>query len=615
MTDTITAPAANHLNALLSQALVHLQRDNFPDAERLISDALAIAPDRADALHMLGLVRRGQGRNAEAEQLYRRSIELDPAQPATHYNLGVLYRSMARPALAVAALREAVRLKPNYTTAHLALGLALHDQNLLEDAEKQYRQALRLQPNYLMARQSLGAVLNDLKRPKEAESVLRSALASAANDPRQIAALEVNLGVSLQRQQRHDEALKLFDSAQARVPDIAHVDYNRGNSLQAKGLQAEALESYRQAVRREPLNMEAHLDLNQLLYRLGDDENFLRSYDEAAMVHPQMGVLPLNKGYFLLQTEKYEAANEAFSRAVPMLTGNVAPLDGQGLALARMGRFDDAIHAHEAALRLEPENADVLRNMGETLIRAGDAEKARTMLERSLVIEPYHQGTLAIWSTALDLLQDPRGETLADYEKLVQVFEIDPPEGFSDMESFNHELSAYLEKMHTDKREVVTQSLRGGTQTMENLFDRGHDLVERLRARIDEAVTTYISRMKADETHPLLKRRREGFGYSGSWSSRLHDCGFHTNHFHPKGWISSAYYVALPEVVDSAEGQQGWIKFGEPAFEAGLKTPIRRTIQPHAGRLVLFPSYMWHGTVPFHSQAPRMTIAFDAVPK
>ncbi|HEY4123169.1 MAG TPA: tetratricopeptide repeat protein [Rhizomicrobium sp.] len=615
MTDTIAAPADKHLNALLSQALVHLQRDNFPDAERLVSGALAIAPDRADALHMLGLVRRGQGRAAEAEQLYRRSIELDPSQPATHYNLGVLFRSTARPAMAVPALREAVRLKPNYTTAHLALGLAFHDQFLLEEAEKQYRQALRLQPNYLMARQSLGAVLNDLKRPKEAESVLRSALAGAGNDPRQMAALEVNLAVSLQRQQKHDEALKLFDSAQARVPDIAHVDYNRGNSFQAKGLSAQALESYRQAVRREPLNMEAHLDLNQLLYRLGDDENFLHSYDEAAAVHPQMGVLPLNKGYFLLQAGNYEAANEEFSRAVSMLTGNVSPLDGQGLALARLGRFEEAIRAHETALRIEPENAEVLCNLGETLIRAGDAEKARAMLEKSLAIEPYHQGTLAMWTTALDLLQDPRGEALADYEKLVQVFELDPPEGFSDMESFNNELGAYLAQMHTDKREVVTQSLRGGTQTMENLFNRGHDLVERLRARIDEAVTTYIGRMKADETHPLLKRRREGFGYSGSWSSRLHDCGFHTNHFHPKGWISSAYYVALPDVVDSGDGQQGWIKFGEPAFEAGLKTPIRRAVQPRAGRLVLFPSYMWHGTVPFQSPAARLTIAFDAIPK
>ena len=615
MTDTIAAPADKHLNALLSQALMHLQRDNFAEAERLVSDALAIAPDRADALHLLGLVRRGQRRVAEAEQLYRRSIELDPTQPAVHYNLGVLYRSTGRQAAAVPALREAVRLKPNYATAQLALGLALHDLGNFAEAEKQYRQVLRLQPNYLMARQSLGAVLNDLGRPKEAESVLRSALAASGSDTRQIAALEANLAVSLQRQQKHDEALALFDSAQTRVPEIPFVDYNKGNSLQAKGRPAEAVESYRRAIQREPLNMEAHLDLNQLLYRLADDENFLRSYDDAAKVHPQMGVLPLNKGYFLLQTGDYEAANEAFARALPLLSGNVSPLDGQGLALARLGRFDEAIHAHEAALKLEPENADVLRNLGETLIRAGDAQRAVAALEKSLTIEPYHQGTLAMWSTALDLTGDPRGETLGDYEGLVQTFDLDPPDGFSDMESFNHELGAYLARIHRDKRESITQSLRGGTQTMENLFDRGHDLIERLRARIDEGVTAYISRMKADENHPLLKRRREGFGYSGSWSSRLHDCGFHTNHFHPKGWISSAYYVELPEVVGAGEGQQGWIKFGEPAFEAGLKSPIRRAIQPRAGRLVLFPSYMWHGTIPFHSQTPRLTIAFDAIPK
>lgn len=615
MTDTIAAPADKHLNALLSQAFTHVQRDNFAEAERLAADALAIAPERADALHLLGLVRHGQGRVAEAEQLYRRSIELDPAQPAVHYNLGVLYRSTGRQAAAVPALREAVRLKPNYATAQLALGLALHDLGNFVEAEKQYRQVLRLQPNYLMARQSLGAVLNDLGRPKEAESILRSALTAGGSDTRQTAALEANLAVSLQRQQKHDEALALFDSAQTRVPEISFVDYNRGNSLQAKGRQAEAVESYRRAVQREPLNMEAHLDLNQLLYRLADDENFLRSYDDAAKVHPQMGVLPLNKGYFLLQTGDYEAANEAFARALPLLGGNVSPLDGQGLALARLGRFDEAIHAHEAALKLEPENADVLRNLGETLIRAGDAPKAVAALEKSLAIEPYHQGTLAMWSTVLDLTGDPRGEALSDYEGLVQTFELGSPEGFSDMESFNHELGAYLAQIHRDKRESVTQSLRGGTQTMENLFDRGHDLIERLRMRIDEAVTAYISRMKADETHPLLKRRREGFGYSGSWSSRLHDCGFHTNHFHPKGWISSAYYVELPEVVGAGEGQQGWIKFGEPAFEAGLKSPIRRAIQPRAGRLVLFPSYMWHGTIPFHSQTPRMTIAFDAIPK
>jgi hypothetical protein len=80
------------------------------------------------------------------------------------------------------------------------------------------------------------------------------------------------------------------------------------------------------------------------------------------------------------------------------------------------------------------------------------------------------------------------------------------------------------------------------------------------------------------------------------------------------GWISSCYYVAVPDAVKDEAAQQGWIKFGEPSLEVALKTPIRRTIQPAPGRLVLFPSYMWHGTIPFHDAVARTTIAFDVVP-
>jgi putative 2-oxoglutarate-Fe(II)-dependent oxygenase superfamily protein len=45
-----------------------------------------------------------------------------------------------------------------------------------------------------------------------------------------------------------------------------------------------------------------------------------------------------------------------------------------------------------------------------------------------------------------------------------------------------------------------------------------------------------------------------------------------------------------------------------------LKNPIRKTIQPVPGRLMLFPSYLWHRTVPFHDEAPT-TIACDVVPQ
>jgi Putative 2OG-Fe(II) oxygenase len=91
--------------------------------------------------------------------------------------------------------------------------------------------------------------------------------------------------------------------------------------------------------------------------------------------------------------------------------------------------------------------------------------------------------------------------------------------------------------------------------------------------------------------------------------------GRHVNHLHPEGWISSAYYVTVPEVTKDAEAKNGWIKFGEPSLDLALKDPIRRAVQPVPGRLVLFPSYVWHGTVPLQASSARTTIAFDAVPR
>jgi hypothetical protein len=59
---------------------------------------------------------------------------------------------------------------------------------------------------------------------------------------------------------------------------------------------------------------------------------------------------------------------------------------------------------------------------------------------------------------------------------------------------------------------------------------------------------------------------------------------------------------------------QGWIKFGEPSYDVGLKQPVRRAVAPMSGRLVLFPSYLWHGTFPFRDSRARTTIAFDVIP-
>ena len=51
----------------------------------------------------------------------------------------------------------------------------------------------------------------------------------------------------------------------------------------------------------------------------------------------------------------------------------------------------------------------------------------------------------------------------------------------------------------------------------------------------------------------------------------------------------------------------GWLTLGVPQAQLGIDLPPMRTIEPRPGRLVLFPSTLWHGTVPFDS-GERLTV-------
>ena len=51
------------------------------------------------------------------------------------------------------------------------------------------------------------------------------------------------------------------------------------------------------------------------------------------------------------------------------------------------------------------------------------------------------------------------------------------------------------------------------------------------------------------------------------------------------------------------DGHAGWLALGEPQAELGLDLPPFRLIEPKPGRLVLFPSTMWHGTAPVRRRA------------
>jgi hypothetical protein len=245
------------------------------------------------------------------------------------------------------------------------------------------------------------------------------------------------------------------------------------------------------------------------------------------------------------------------------------------------------------------------------LERYGEALDA---LAPALELAPLDQQAIAYQALAWQFLGDPRAETLNDYERFVRAGILEPPPEYGGVAAFNRRLEAVLARFHTTREHPLEQTLRGGTQTMGELFDKQVPEIQAVKRMIEQAVRDYIAALPDDSDHVFTGRKSGAFRFNGSWSVRLRSQGFHLNHVHSAGWISSCYYVGLPDAVQDEQCQPGWIKFGETGLALGSRERVAKAVRPEVGKLVLFPSYMYHGTIPFEEESYRTTIAFDVVP-
>jgi hypothetical protein len=175
------------------------------------------------------------------------------------------------------------------------------------------------------------------------------------------------------------------------------------------------------------------------------------------------------------------------------------------------------------------------------------------------------------------------------------------------------QIAAALRTLHRTRSQPIGQSVRGGTQTAGQLFLRPEPEIALLTDALAAAIRDFVGHLPAaDPNHPLLKHRNMGMAFGPSWSVRLTGGGYHAAHFHPNGVLSSACYISLPGAVSDADEKSGWLEIGRPPPELGLDLPPLATFEPKPGRLVLFPSFLFHGTRRFEG-GERLTVAFDLV--
>ena len=546
-------------------------------AEALLRHALGVDPAWTPTLTTLGELLLATGRGTEAESVLERALAAGTPDPRAASVLARHYNATGRPAVALAAV-----------TPFCMQGRV--------DAE--------LATQHVIALVALG-------RQTDAISIYGKLAAAAPDNPVPAQAL----AIALHAGGRHAEAAQIAHRALARGFRTATLCLTYAKSLMAEGANDRAETALRDCLRLDPRLAEAHNSLAQLVWvRTGDLAQATEALDRALQAFGSDDALWATKAAILQGAGDARGAYECLAPRAELTQAPPALLVRAGLSALE---FDPAraLSLAERAMRSLPDNASARSLLTAAQLGVGEARAALQNCDSLLAQAPDDQYFIALQTTALRLLGDERYARLCDYRNLVLPLPIEPPAPWTDLAGFLADLTASLDRMHDPGgHALLFQSLRHGTETTQDLTRNADPAIRGLFEAFAGPITRYIEHIGRGAD--ALRRRNSGrWRFNGSWSVRLRNRGFHMSHVHPRGWISSAFYVGLPDVMAEARTDEGTLSFGKPGLLTMPALEPEYSVRPAAGMLVLFPSYFWHGTVPFQSPQPRLTVAFDAVPE
>jgi len=472
-----------------------------------------------------------------------------------------------RLAEAEALANRLLTIYPNTFILHNVLGIALDGQGKVASAIDSYRKALTLQPNMPDLHFNLGIALSNLARDEEAIIAYRKAIAL---QPGFFEAYG-NLGVILQHQGKLEEAANAYRKGLSINPKDARGHFNLGTVLRDEGKLKEAIASYQQAIALFPNYADAYSNLGETFRDQGDMDLAVKSYLDALALNPNHPSANYNMAEFLYLAKKYDEAIPYFERS--QLDDW---LERSMYCLYKAERFDEFKSKLDSLAKTTKHTAPFLATLSTHYATNFGTE------------DPYNfckNGFDFVYQRAIPELAEPNSQLLKD---------------------LLHDIN------NAEIAERVQGMLHNGQQSAGNLFKRPEASFRALGELVKQEFVNYKNKFKGAECE-LIKSFPNELEFTSSWYVKMRQGGHLDAHIHEIGWISGAVYLAMPKRENPTDGCFEYGIHGDSYPQKHDNFPVG-IASPNVGDIVLFPSSLFHRTIPFSSDQERICIAFDLRP-
>lgn len=570
------------------------------------------------------------GKIKEAEEGYKKILEISPGDVNANYLLGKLLNDTGRPDKAEILLKRAYRhLSSNVAVAFefaktlMALNRANESIRILDNIKhtgieqaKLFLEALSVDrdDNELLRgfetiqnsenRRSLMLKMADIYERKGFLEKSKYYYFEVLNiAPENVIALH-NLSSILRRLGDPKRALEFMRKAQSQGLNTFQMFHNFGNIYSDLNLLDEAIFAYQKAINLNPFYEDSYYNLTAIYAELGRFEKSVELFKKAILNGNT------NEGIIVALLDQYIRFG-----AVDLAQNLIDEWHDKFITSSRFQVSRAKLYALKGCVK---EAFDLLIEIDTHSAKLLQAEYALMMSNHHFVMDNMGSYTSvpetavmakAYLTTAQRLAH---GTSSLDYARFVRAYDIEEFLDKSQSTNFLPDLMLFLRKQHTGTNAPLNQTLNKGTQTRGDILAfTDNPEINQLKQFFSHALNSYITELSnSGESLGEVALPSREFNFIGSWSVLLSKEGYHTNHVHPEGLLSAVFYVDVPNELN-VETKEGFLSFGVPNFPLEKKLTPEYTVQPLGGRLVIFPSFFWHGTLPFHSDDTRLTIAFD----
>lgn len=319
LADEALAIAPENADALALKGVLLNGRKEYEAARALLEKALQINPSLTMAYSNLAASLRELGRLDESEQVIEQGLKLDPQSFRLRYERAQTYAYGMKIKESILEVIESIKLNPYFERGYLALARLYREGGELDSAIEVLRDCLRFLPQSVEAKHLLKDLLMLKGDFAAAAEVWSSFVAERGNADDWMQMGNIHLAAG-QFEAAEDCFLKAHEQAQDSWAPLCAL----GDLYSVAGISDKAEQAYRQSIELKGDVYQPHNALGLLLLKNDKVEEAIKEFSAACKLAPEGEPTPVyNLALGLCQARQHERARELLQIAL-----NGAPSGG-----------------------------------------------------------------------------------------------------------------------------------------------------------------------------------------------------------------------------------------------------------------------------------------------